>query len=48
MSEKLNASAEDIFGALKLWVDSDSKNRRPDLANLLNHVKLPLPSTEVF
>ncbi|XP_077296702.1 kelch-like protein 7 [Arctopsyche grandis] len=47
-SEKLNVSTEDILTALKTWVDSDAKNRRNQLADLLSLVKLPSISNELI
>ncbi|XP_077289671.1 kelch-like protein 41 [Arctopsyche grandis] len=45
-SDKLNASVNDVFNSVKLWVNSDEMNRRSELAELMTFVKLTLLSTE--
>ncbi|XP_077288413.1 kelch-like protein 23 [Arctopsyche grandis] len=47
-SVELSVSAEEIFKAVKLWVNFDKANRRPGLVELLSFVKLPLLSIELL
>ncbi|XP_077289473.1 kelch-like protein 25 [Arctopsyche grandis] len=41
-------SEEDVFNAVKLWVNHDNANRKSDLAQLMRSVRLSLLSMEFF
>ncbi|XP_077290105.1 kelch-like protein 23 [Arctopsyche grandis] len=41
-------SEEDVFNAVKLWVNHDNANRKSDLAELMRSVRLSLLSMEFF
>ncbi|XP_077289487.1 kelch-like protein 28 [Arctopsyche grandis] len=48
-SDYLNVpSEEDVFNAVKLWVNHDNANRKSDLAQLMRSVRLSLLSMEFF
>ena len=47
-SDDLNVPNEEtIFHAMILWAKADPLTRKPHLARLLNHVKLPLLTPQV-